>query len=97
MQTIHKLTDTLKNIYKIEMLDNADKYSMRSNNSRGGSSRGSYENNSSRRHYVRGHYSNMGSRKSEELVSMMERALDSAESQEEKEAIQKCIEEIEMS
>ena len=49
----HKLTDTVKNIYKIEALS-GQQYS------RDGYSRGSYgrENSYRRSHYVRGHYSN---------------------------------------
>lgn len=56
----HKLTDTVKNIYKIEALS-GQQYS-RDGYSRGewGASRGSYgrENSYRRSHYVRGHYSN---------------------------------------
>ena len=56
----HKLTDTVKNIYKIEALS-GQQYS-RDGYSRGewAASRGSYgrENSYRRSHYVRGHYSN---------------------------------------
>ena len=56
----HKLTDTVKNIYKIEALS-GQQYSL-DGYSRGewAASRGSYgrENSYRRSHYVRGHYSN---------------------------------------
>lgn len=56
----HKLTDTVKNIYKIEALS-GQQYS-RDGYSRGewAASRGNYgrENSYRRSHYVRGHYSN---------------------------------------
>lgn len=61
LEIAHKLTDTIKNIDKIEMFD--EDYSREY--SRGGDwaadMRGTYgRGNSYRRHYVRGHYSRTG-------------------------------------
>lgn len=63
LDVIHKLTDTIKNTYKIEMLEDGG-YS-RDRYSRGGEweadMRGSYgRGNSYGKHYVRGHYSRDG-------------------------------------
>lgn len=63
LDVIHKLTDTIKNTYKIEMLEDGG-YS-RDRYSRGGEweadMRGSYgRGNSYGMHYVRGHYSRDG-------------------------------------
>ena len=67
LEIIHKLTDTIKNLDKIEMLEDGDGYSQagdrqnRGNYSRndGGYNRGSsYANRG--KHYVRGHYSRDG-------------------------------------
>lgn len=60
LDTIQKLTDSIKNIYKIEMLKEADEYS----EERGSSYRRMYDDEDSYarrgRHYVRGHYSRDG-------------------------------------
>ena len=70
LETLHKLTDTLKNLHKIEMLENAGGYSNdysgashweargygRGNSYDGGSSYASRRG----KHYVRGHYSRDG-------------------------------------
>ena len=58
LQTVHTLTDTIKNIDKIEMMDTGD-YSEAVGdwNARGTYSRNN-DRNSYGRHYVRGHYSN---------------------------------------
>lgn len=63
LDVIYKLTDTIKNLYKIEMLEDGG-YS-RDRYSRGGEweadMRGSYgRGNSYGRHFVRGHYSRDG-------------------------------------
>lgn len=104
----HKITDTIKNIKKIEMLEEGDfsradgemsrGYSHDGGMSNRGYSReGGYSNDggySQRRgHYVRAHYSrddaksHMG-RKLEELMG-------SAETDEQREAIKKCLHQIE--
>lgn len=64
LDVIHKLTDTIKNTYKIEMLEDGG-YSRDMEYSRGGAweadMRGSYwRGNSYGMHYVRGHYSRDG-------------------------------------
>lgn len=68
LETVHKLTDTIKNIDKICMLEEGDKYSMdgeweagmrgrysRDNSYDGNDGGSSYANRG--RHYVRAHYS----------------------------------------
>lgn len=57
LDMIHKLTDTLKNIYKIEMLSGDEGYSEGR-----WEAMGSYDDDNSERrgHYVRGHYSRDG-------------------------------------
>lgn len=73
LETAHKLTDTIKNIDKIMMLEEGDDHSRRRGYSRGGDwmARGrfgmpydeggnSYANRG--QHYVRGHYSREGGR-----------------------------------
>lgn len=71
LDIIHKITDTIKNIDKIEMLETGEGYSQRRGYSKDGEweARGDYSNNSydggmstARRgmHYVRGHYSRDG-------------------------------------
>ena len=51
LDTVHKLTDTIKNIYKIDCLKDEDGYSMRPY-------KHEYDDNSYRsQHWVRGHYS----------------------------------------
>lgn len=62
LEAIHKLTDTIKNIDKIEMLEDGDGYSMDGDWEARGSYRGvDYDDGSSNAnrgmHYVRGHYS----------------------------------------
>lgn len=62
LEIIHKLTDTIKNIDKIEMLEDGDGYSMDGDWEARGSYRGrDYDDGSSNAnrgmHYVRGHYS----------------------------------------
>ena len=70
LEAIHKLTDTIKNIDKIEMLEDGDGYSMDGDWEARGSYRGGdysrrdYDDGSSNAnrgmHYVRGHYSRAG-------------------------------------
>lgn len=57
LEVIHKLTDTIKNIDKICMLEEEGGYSGDGGNYDGGSS---YANRG--KHWVRGHYSNAGGR-----------------------------------
>lgn len=91
LETIHKLTDTIKNIDKIEALE-------------GGSERGSYDGGYSNRHYVRGHYSrgmshdySRGYSRGEpkdRLLDMLGKAMGEAETPQEKEAIERCLRQI---
>lgn len=89
LETVHKLTDTIKNIDKITMLEN-DGYSRDgdwSANMRGNYGRGSsYARRGS--HYVRGHYSMDDGRDS--LISRMEDIMRGADSKD-REVIQRCI------
>lgn len=59
IEIVNKLTDTIKNIDKIEMLEEGDgEYSQRYSRDGNWNAHGSYDNgNSYARHYVRGHYS----------------------------------------
>lgn len=59
LEVIHKLTDTIKNIDKICILEDSKKYSEDGNQGRGSYDRdSSYANRG--QHYVRGHYSREG-------------------------------------
>lgn len=108
LEIVHKLTDTIKNIDKIEMLEDGDY-------SEDGYGRGSsYANRG--RHYVRGHYSRadgyhdgmMGvsyARDSrgrysradgkEYMMDRMEELMDEAGSDREREIIQRCMAQLE--
>lgn len=96
LETVHKLTDTIKNIDKITMLEEGG-YSRDEDYSRDGdwsaNMRGNYGRGSSyaRRgsHYVRGHYSRDDGR--EAIVQRMEEMLRDAEGRD-RETIQRCIE-----
>lgn len=95
LETVHKLTDTIKNIDKITMLEEGG-YSRDEDYSRDGdwsaNMRGNYGRGSSyaRRgsHYVRGHYSMDDGRDS--LISRMEDIMRGADSKD-REVIQRCI------
>lgn len=96
LETVHKLTDTIKNIYKIDMLKDSG-YSGDDDYSRDGDwgAHGNYGRGSSyaRRgtHYVRGHYSRDDARRS--LADRMEDLMRDADSKD-REAIQRCIDMI---
>lgn len=95
LETVHKLTDTIKNIDKITMLEEGG-YSRYEDYSRDGdwsaNMRGNYGRGSSyaRRgqHYVRGHYSRDDGRDS--LIERMEDIMRGADSKD-RESIQRCI------
>ena len=95
LETVHKLTDTIKNIDKIVMLED-DGYSRDEDYSRDGdwgtNMRGNYGRGSSyaRRgsHYVRGHYSRDDGRAS--LIERLEDIMRGADSKD-RESIQRCI------
>ena len=93
LDVIHKMTDTIKNIDKIEMLEGDDSYSRAG----GWEARGTYGryndggNSYARRgqHYVRGHYSR-DSGMVEELENLKRRL----PGQEERETVQRLIDEM---
>ena len=107
LEIIHKLTDTIKNIDKIDMLED-DGYSQAGYRDRGSSyNRGSsYANRG--KHYVRGHYSRDGysmegrgnrggySRHDakEAMMEQMEMLMEQAGSEREREAIRRCISQL---
>ena len=108
LEIIHKLTDTIKNLDKIEMLED-DGYSQAGYRDGGSSyNRGSsYANRG--KHYVRGHYSRDGysmegrgnrggySRHDakEAMMEQMEMLMDQAGSEREREAIRRCMSQLE--
>lgn len=109
LEIIHKLTDTIKNLDKIEMLEDGG-YSQAGDwdDGRGSYGRGSsYANRG--KHYVRGHYSREGysnegnssrggySRHDakEAMMEQMEALMDQAESEKERQAIRRCMSQLE--
>lgn len=110
LEAIHKLTDTIKNIDKIDMLEDdgysqAGDWEARGNYSRNDSSynRGSsYANRG--KHYVRGHYSRDGYRDGrmyprgdakEHMMMELEEAIDIANSEQEKAIIRRAMDQLE--
>lgn len=99
LDILHKLTDTIKNIDKIDMLEDGG-YSRDDGYSRGGDwradMRGTYGRGSSyaRRgqHYVRGHYSRTDAR--ERVRSQMEDMMRDADDDRTREAIRRCMAEL---
>ena len=107
LEIIHKLTDTIKNIDKIDMLEDGG-YSQAGYRDGGSSyNRGSsYANRG--KHYVRGHYSRDGysmegrgnrggySRHDakEAMMEQMEMLMEQAGSEREREAIRRCISQL---
>lgn len=99
LEIAHKLTDTIKNIDKIEMLED-DGYSQRRYSRDGdweADMRGTYGKGSSyaRRgtHYVRGHYSRDGAR--DDMKRQLQEMLDNADDESIRRAIQRCMDTIE--
>lgn len=104
LEIAHKLTDTIKNIDKIEMMED-DKYSRDEDYSRRYSRdgdwksgvRGAYDRDMSnaRRgtHYVRGHYSRDGGIDS--MKRQLQEMLDNADDESIRRAIQRCMDTIE--
>ena len=100
----HKLTDTIKNIDKIEMLED-DGYSMGGDYSRRYSRDGNWEADmrgsygrdmyNARRgsHYVRGHYSRDGAM--DNMKRQLQEMLDNADDESIRKAIQRCMDTIE--
>ena len=124
LETLHKLTDTIKNIDKIEMLED-EGYSESGGMSRGaygrggsygggsgydgggsyarggyaraGGHRSSYESGDSYanrgKHYVRAHYSRDDGRRY--MLDQLEEMMQSAGGEKEREAIRRCISQLE--
>lgn len=105
LETVHKLTDTIKNIDKICMYEEGG-YSQAGDWEMTG--RGNYSRDSSyanrEQHYVRGHYSRDDGRTSrgysradgrEYMVNRLEEMMQDASSEKEREAIRRCISQIE--
>lgn len=104
LDTVHKITDTIKNILKIEMLEDGS-YSRDDGYSRDGEwetdMRGRYgRGNSYRMHYVRGHYSRDDGREysrdegREKMMEHMERMMRDA-SDGDKAILRRCMEQLE--
>ena len=109
LEIVHKLTDTIKNIDKIEMLEEDDGYSRDGDYDGSSYGRGSsYANRG--KHYVRGHYSRDGrggySRdgrmggysRHDAKEAMMEQAhdmMESATSEREREVVRRFMEQLE--
>lgn len=99
LEIAHKLTDTIKNIDKIEMLED-DGYSQRRYSGGGdweADMRGTYGRGSSyaRRgsHYVRGHYSRDSAR--DNMRHQLQEMLDNADDESIRKAIQRCMDAVE--
>ena len=108
LELVHKLTDTIKNIDKICALEEDGGYSEAGDYEGGSYNRGSsYANRG--KHYVRGHYSREGysndgrggrggySRHDakEAMMEQMEMLMDQAGSEREREAIRRCMSQLE--
>lgn len=123
LETVHKLTDTIKNIDKICMMEEDGGYSQAGDWEVQG--RGNYGNGSSYanrgKHYVRGHYSRDNERRAynrdssrggysrdrysrdgysmdgakDQMVAQLESMMEDAGSEKEREAIRRCISQIE--
>ncbi|MCX4357962.1 MAG: hypothetical protein OSJ43_17380 [Oscillospiraceae bacterium] len=108
LEHVYKLTDSIKNIYKIEMLENGG-YSEAGEWSAGGnySNESSYANRG--QHYVRGHYSRddgySGRRDSRGrysrddghsgMIEHLRDMMDDADNDKDREAIRRCLKQIE--
>lgn len=103
LETVHKLTDTIKNIDKICVLEEDGGYSQAGDwemEGRGNYGRGSsYANRG--KHYVRGHYSRADGRYSRDgysradgkdgMIEILESMMREAGGEREREAIRRCI------
>lgn len=102
LEIAHKLTDTLKNIYKIDMYTGEDGEYIRSGDkySRAGEweadMRGTYGRGSSYanrgKHYVRGHYSRTDGR--ERMRERIEDMMRDADDDKLRNALQRCLNEL---
>ena len=97
LEMVHKITDTIKNIDKIEMLEEEGGYSQD-----GGSS---YARRRGGMHYVRGHYSRDGGVSYDRgysrhdgkhhMMQRMEEMMQHAENDRQRDAIRRCMEQLE--
>lgn len=106
LETVHKLTDTIKNIDKIGMLEENGEYSQAGDwemEGRGSYNRGnSYANRG--KHYVRGHYSREGYNRDgrtysrgdakEHMMMELEEAMNAASNDREREVIRRCMDQL---
>lgn len=92
LETVHKLTDTIKNIDKIDMLEDEDGYSgdRRMSPYDGRRERGY---SMRRRRDSRGRYSRDSAKDS--MMEHLERMMDEAETEKERQAIRRCMEQLE--
>lgn len=89
LEVVHKITDTIKNIDKICMLEDGEGYSEAVDGD-GYVRRTSYANRG--KHYVRGHYSRDSGRS--EMMKHIEAALDAADDKD-REAIKRFMRQLE--
>lgn len=114
LEVTHKLTDTIKNIDKIMMLEGDEGYSQDGGYSQNNSYRGSYSDGNSYanrgKHYVRGHYSRADGRGMrtdrysrdgysrddgrDAMMSKLQDMMQNAVSDRERDAIRRCMDEI---
>lgn len=109
LEIIHKLTDTIKNLYKIEMLEDGDGYSqsgnweadMRGTYGRGSSYRGRkrdsmgrYSREGSTMRYRDGRMYSRADAK-EHMMGELEEAMDAATTDREKDIIKRAMEQLE--
>ena len=101
LELVHKITDTIKNLDKISMLEDSG-YSETRGRGRSRSSYGyddsSYDGYMSddgysdrARHYVRGHYSNHSKKG---LIDYMEELIDETNSEHERMTLQRCLSQL---
>lgn len=95
-EEIHLLTDTVKNIYKIEALKGESSYGEYSRRYRDRDYEGEYgDGYSRRRRDSRGRYMNGYSHgEKEELMDMLESAMSAAGNERDKEKIRRCMEQL---
>ena len=108
LEMVHKLTDTIKNIDKIDMLEDSGYSQAGDWEARGNYSRNSYNRGSSYanrgKHYVRGHYSRDGRNYSdgysrhdakERMLDHLDDMMQEASTDKERDAIRRCMAQIE--
>ena len=97
LDILHELTDTLKNLYKIEMYEQAEHgysgdgmYRDRRYSHDSMHHGGSYDDeHSERMHYVRGHYSHDDGRK--DMMNKLDDLMHDAPTEKDREAIRRCM------